>query len=248
MRAILVFILYLISSTLSAGEYRELSVSGSDQWIPFAYATGSNAERRARGIAYDVVNQIGQDLEIPVKIEIGIPWARIEAMLQSGDLDILAGNYWNKERALKWIISDHFAEDDVRVFVANDRIFKFEGLDDLKGRRGLMPQSVSFGQKFDSFKQNLTLETVLTHKQIITMLYLGRADYAILPYYSGLSKIKSLGYLGQIVPLDEPVNVNNVHLSLSRNSPCSKLIDKINRIIALRKEDGTIKRIINSYH
>lgn len=248
MRASLTFLFCLISQSLVAQSCDELSVAGSDQWIPFAYTTGDNGSQKPAGIAYEVTKLIGKELGIPVKISVGIPWARIELMLGNGSLDMLAGNYWNQERAIKWIITESFAEDDVRVFVKKGRTFPFHELTDLIGKRGIMPRAVSFGQKFDAFKSNLNLESVQLHQQMIAMLQLDRTDYAILPLFSGISTIKHLGHHGEIIPLETPINVNTVHLSLSRESPCAKLTDKINQVIRKLKTDGTIQTITASYY
>lgn len=242
------FLLFIFLCPLTwAQDCKELSVSGSDQWIPFAYASGEHPYKQAKGIAYDVVDQIGRDLGIAINLKLGIPWSRIEAMLENGDLDLLAGNYWNEDRAKKWLVTDHFALDDVRVFVRRDQSFPFQELKDLEGKRGLLPQGVSFGQDFDAYKKRLNIETVQLHEQMIRMLQLKRADYFILPFYSGVGKIRNLGFQEYIVPLETPVNVNTVHLSLSRRSPCAELLDEINQIIKQGRADGTFEAIFSKY-
>lgn len=237
----------LFSMVTYASSCDKLKVSGSDQWIPFAYSEGDYPNRTPVGIAYEVVALIAQDLNIPLTIQVGLPWARIEALLERGELDLLAGNYWNEERAKKWLVTEDFGEDEVRVFVKKEGRFPFHSLDDLKKKKGLMPFGVSFGQEFDSYKKNLNLDTVHLHQQMIKMLSLDRADYVILPLYSGVSKIKDLGYHGKIEALERPVNVNKVHLSLSRQSPCAGLLEQINEIIAQRKQDGTFSKIFAKY-
>jgi len=176
-----------------------ITAAGSDQWIPFAYAEPDS--NTPTGIAYDVVRLIGRELNIPVNFHTGLPWKRIELGLETGSIDLLAGNYWNAERANSWIITDAFANDEVRIFVRSDHAFPFESLKDLEGRSGVMPRGISLGQTFDQYKSRLDIHEVQQHTQMFAMLNLDRIDYMVLPYLNGRIKTKYLGFQGRVQPV-----------------------------------------------
>lgn len=229
-----------------AAACQKIRVVGSDQWIPFAYAD-TMVPDHPLGIAYDVVRLISRDLDIPIEIEMGLPWLRVELELDTGSADLLAGNYWNEERARRWAITEPIAYDEVRVFTLSDKTFQYHEMSDLIGKAGVMPFGISLGPEFDSFKSNLDIDEVRLHTQAISMLVLGRKDYLLLPQYSGELKVKRMGYMNRIVALDEPLAVNSVHLALSRKSPCIVLLDLINQAIVKRKQDGSIDEIVGRY-
>ncbi len=236
----------LLLSGGAAAACDKIRVVGSDQWIPFAYADAMVPDHPL-GIAYDVVRLISKDLDIPIEIEMGLPWRRIELELDTGSGDLLAGNYWNDERARRWAITEAIADDEVRVFTLSDKTFEFQDMSDLIGKSGVMPFGISYGQEFDSFKWNLDIDEVRLHTQAISMLVLGRKDYLLLPQYSGELKVNRMGYKNRIVALPKPLAVNSVHLALSRKSPCVVLLDLINQAIVKRKQDGSIDEIVRRY-
>jgi polar amino acid transport system substrate-binding protein len=232
-------------SSVFSDTCQRLKVVGSDQWIPFAYIEGSEA----KGIAYDVVRLISDDLMLAIEIQEKQPWRRLEKKMDSGQVDLLAGNYWNQQRAQKWAITDAISQDEVRVFVNKDHAFKFASLNDLIGREGVMPGGVSFGEHFDQFKSRLTISGITTHEQILAMLGHHRVDYAILPYFNTLRKLNNTPFQKQLIALSEPVSLNRVHLALSRKSPCfsETLLKRINTAISSRLQDGSIRKIEDSY-
>ncbi|KTF07255.1 extracellular solute-binding protein, partial [marine sediment metagenome] len=95
-----VFSLHALAST----ECKALRTAGAQQWFPYAF-NEFDGKLKATGIAFDVLTLLSQDLGITLKIETGLPWKRIESKLDAGELDILAGNYWNETRSRKWLIT-----------------------------------------------------------------------------------------------------------------------------------------------
>lgn len=227
---------------------KQLTVVGSDQWVPFAYLESEEANI-PKGISFDVVRLISEDLNISLTFKIGIPWRRLELLMDGGQVDVLAGNYWNEHRAKKWAITRAISKDEVRVFVLSKKTLHFKTLTDLIGFEGLIPSGVSFGQAFDGFKPNLSLDEVTTHEQMITMLTLKRSDYLVLPYFNGLRKLNRLGLNEQIIALETPLTINPVHLSLAKKSPCysDQLLEQFNQAIDERLSDGSIRKIEQSY-
>lgn len=223
----------------------ELTVVGSDQWIPFAYSEYG----QPKGIAFDTVQLLALDLGLELRFKFNIPWKRLELLMDNGDADLLAGNYWTEQRDKKWAISQAFSQDEIRIFRRTDKTIQYSRLADLKTHRGLIPRGVSLGATFDSFKPQLNLDEVQTHNQMITMLNIGRADYIVLPLFNGQRKINQMGLGQELVSVTPAISVNRVHLSLSKKALCfsQDRLTQFNEAISKRLKDGSIKKIEETY-
>ncbi len=224
-----------------------LRVAGGEGWYP--YYIRNETTNELEGIALDVVKQLSQDLDIPLEIVEGLPWKRVLLMTEQGDVDVVAGAYWNAERAEKYQYSIPFAQDEARVFVLKENQFPFEELSDLKGKVGGRPLGGSYGEEFDQYaKEHLTFEEVEGSKdKIFTKLLLERNDYAVYAYWDGMGYLWENDLDDQIVPLPKPVAINEIHLMLSRTSPCRELVDSIDELLEQYLEDGTIDAIMARY-
>lgn len=96
------FILFFLLNhrAIASTECKVLNTAGAEQWFPYAF-NEFEGKVRATGIAFDVLTLLARDLGVTLKIETGLPWKRIESKLDAGELDILAGNYWNEARSRK---------------------------------------------------------------------------------------------------------------------------------------------------
>ena len=245
-------LLPLVLALCSVGTYASdqakcdsLSVAGAEQWRPFAFTTHTPTPS-AHGIAHDVVKIIGKELDIPVHQQVEIPWKRIEFQLEQGQLDVLAGNYWTKERAEKWLLTDPIASEKVHIFTRRGEQFEFRALDNLRGKSGVVPRGISLGADFDEMRKSLQIVDVRTHEQMYDMLRAGRVDYLVSPVYAAQKHLND-PLNRDIVMLPQPINTYDVHLSLSPKSPCSTLLPKINKVIQDKKLDGTIDGIVRQY-
>ncbi len=233
----------------------QLIVAGAEQWRPFAYtemATESvnteslNTEPVNKGVAHDIIDIIGKELNIAIQRLPGTPWKRIEIELEKGQIDILAGNYWTKERAKKWLITDAIASESVNLFTLADQTFEYSSLSDLDGKRGVVPMGISLGYDFDQKRKELDIMEVRTHSQMYDMLRLGRVDYLVSPRYAAKTYLKRKEN-ASITMLPNAINTYQVHLSMSRQSRCIHLLPDINRIINEKIQDGSLKEIMSRY-
>jgi len=235
-----------LSLNVAATQCTSLRVAGASQWFPFAY-NDPLVPNIPQGIAFDVVRLIASDINIPIQYIDDLPWRRIEQAMLDGSVDLLAGNYANSERESAWLLTQPFSIDDVRVFVKLENPIRFDKLKDLENYTGLIPSGVSFGREFDDYKHKLNITEVELHEQMVSMLISQRADYIVLPRFSGLKRVNLLGFQGKVVPLDTPISKNNVHLSMSRESPCKALLNTINERILENRKNGNISAIEAKY-
>lgn len=261
----LIFLIIIsFSSTLFAQTCDTLHVSGSNKWLPVAFTLNEknsdknteknshNDHKQAKGIAYDLSRHIAKQLNLPIKIDTDIPWARGIRDLEQGDIDFIAGVYWTQERDNKFLMTPAFSQDTLNLYVRKGHEFPFQNLEDLKGKKVDIRRSSSNGQAFDAFaakhlKPNL-INTVDTYEQLFLRLDRGRTDYVILDTYSGNQLLKKLALENKIVRLKQPLVTNPIHLMMSKLSPCAKHFKMIVEIIQQAQKNDTLKAIHQTYY
>ena len=244
----LAFTFLTLSVSTSAAEAERctgISAAGAQQWRPFAY-TEKQPRPVAKGIAFDIVREIAQRLNLKLEIVTGVPWKRIERQLASGDIDLLAGNYWTQERSEKWLISRAITSESVHLFTLAGKRFNFESLDDLHTKRGVVPRGISLGEDFDEIRPDLDIFEVNRHEQMYEMLHMSRVDYLVSPRFAATLYMQRPENQ-DVVMLPTPINKYSVHLSMSRKSNCVETMTDINDAIEQLHYDGTIEQIIYRY-
>ncbi|MCW8334089.1 substrate-binding periplasmic protein [Vibrio paucivorans] len=226
---------------------RILKVGGANGWLPVTYT--DQQTQQPIGIANDFIRFVGQELDIPVQIDISLPWKRTLAYVQSGQLDLVSALYWTEQRNITYRYTAPYYTNEARLFVLKGNEFQFEKFEDLIGRTGMIPLGGSFGEEFDTFakQQNLPLQLGKDKEQSIKMLIAKRVDYFIQDYVDGTLFLKQQGLLHKVVALPTPVSTTDVYFGMSRESPCTNYIPQINQIIEKAKKDGTLQGIVDGY-
>lgn len=250
-RSVILFALFLnitITDVLADSQCKVLTTAGAQQWYPYAF-NELDGKVKASGIAFDVLSLIANDLGVTLRIETGLPWKRIESKLDAGQLDILAGNYWNETRSRKWLITAPFAEEEVYIVLSN-ALFQSRGkdlsLNALAQFIGVMPRGISLGEKFDSIKPNLKIIEVKDHETMYQMLRRNRADYAVSPKSAAETHLQKTKNDGMHIS-HSPISSNNIHFAISPKSKCASLFPEFNAALNTRLEDGSIEQIIDTY-
>lgn len=243
--SLFLFVSVFASAAEDVDKCTELTVAGAQQWRPFAY-TERDPRPVARGIAFDIVKEIAQRLNLKLYILTDIPWKRIERQLATGEIDLLAGNYWTQERDEKWLITRPITSESVHLFTLTGKRFNFTGLDDLYTKRGVVPRGISLGEDFDEIRPDLDIFEVNRHEQMYEMLHMSRVDYLVSPRFAATMHLQRPENQ-DVVMLPNPINKYSVHLSLSRKSKCADMINEINQAIEQMHIDGSIEQIIYQY-
>ena len=245
-RLLLICFILFFDVSLLAQECKILRVGGSSGWYPVGYVDeGTN---KPKGIAYDFAKVIGKKLNLEVEIYASYPWKRMLKYVKLGKLDLVSALYWTGEREKVYTYTEPYLVNEARVFVLKSKKFKLEKYEDLIGLWGSTPFGGSYGDKFDSFaKINLNITHANTKNQQIGMLLKQRVDYFILDYQDGMRYLKNNGLENKIIALDYPISTTKVHFAFSKQSPCLKLLDSINKMIIDSKSNGTLEEIILNY-
>ncbi|KKJ77834.1 hypothetical protein WH95_05245 [Kiloniella litopenaei] len=200
----------------------------------------SNKAKVHHGIAIDITREAFSRLGITVINAPPLPWNRMLRQLENGELDLLLGAYWTSERAQIYSYTEPLVQEEIAIFVRQGEEFPLNSLDDLVGLIGLRPMGGSYGEEFDHYAEKYLNIHGVKENGTLELLQTGRADYAVLSRYDGIADLHETGNLGQINDLPWPVASNDVHLMMSRASPCYYLLDEINKTIRdLHKEGFT---------
>ena len=217
-----------------------MSVGGAEGWEPITYIDENG---RQLGLAIDILDEYAARHGIHLDLMLDIPWSRSIQMLGKGELDVIAGAYFTKERNRIYTYSAPFSFDDVMVFQHRQNRFPMNNIYDLIGYRGARPQGGSYGDYIDHYAQtSLDMIYSPTGNRIFDVLINGRADYVILGRYDGLTNLYKNHLEDVIEPAEPPLARNEVLLMFSRQSPCAQHIAEINLLIKRLKEDGTLER------
>lgn len=241
--SVFIFLVSLSHSVFGACDV--IHVSGGSHWVPYSFL-----EARAempKGIAVDVIEEVAKTLQIPLKYHYGLPWNRMMKLLDQGKIDLVLGSYWTKERAQKYLYTLSFADDEVRIFTRVKNSFEFSNPPDLVGKKGAVLRGISLGDRFERYRDQLTLIQVETHEQSLRMLDRGRVDYVIAPMLVAQINLNRLGLDKKIEPLSVLFATNSVYLMMSRESPCRSLLLSIDAILQDLLAQGRIQTMTQRY-
>jgi polar amino acid transport system substrate-binding protein len=139
-------------------------------------------------------------------------------------------------------------QDNMTVFVLKGKEFSLTQLSDLKSKRGSVPSGWSLGDAFDQYaKENLQLEQAQDNAAIFKKLLAGYSDYAISAYWDGTAYLQQEKLMDKIVPLSYTIATNNVHLMVSRRSPCQNQVTQINQLLKKYQQEGVIEAMLEGY-
>lgn len=241
MKRIFFIILFLLTLLGTAWSAETVRVTGHSDRAPFDWQEGE----KIRGAAVEILETIFHELHIDVESEYVGPWARSLLNLAEGRIDILCGVYATLERRQFAEFSVPFREDRVSLFVWRARSFPFRNWEDLEGKTIGDIIGASRGREFDAWRQkHARMEYVSDNVNNLKKLEKGRIDCFVMSHDSGLIFIKKHGYEDRIVPLERPVDTNDLRYGISKKTSFVKYLPQINKRIEELRADGTIDRII----
>lgn len=225
-----------------------IRVNGSSTWYPVSKRYSANGP--IEGVLPALASGFFKEIDLPVDLGPSLPWKRLFALLEAGEIDLMTGAYFNEERAEKFVLSQPVYQENVAVFVRADLPSLPRDRDELIGLHGIWPLGASFGLPFDRFaERNLDMLRMSYEdlEDLLPVLFDGKADYFVMAREHGLEVVRQAGMDGKIVPLDWPVAVNPIHFLFAKNSPCAHYVGPLNDYIARMRSSGRIDALIAQY-
>ena len=202
------------------GPGRVIRVTGNADYPPLTWQDRKDPEK-VTGFAIELLELAFKDLGIQVAGTYVGPWARAQANVRTGQVDMLAGAYITEERQTYMdYVTPPFVMDPTVIFVRKGDPLKFERWEDLIGLKGGAPIGNSFGEKFDQFeKAYLDVERVPVLDQAFGKLLAGRSRYVVYGLYPGLAEAEAAGLRDKLSYLPDSVISEGLYFTISKKSP-----------------------------
>ncbi len=196
------------------------------------------------GPVVDLMTLIFRDFDIPVNTVVR-PWIRALSELEKGEIDAILTIFYTAERANVMEFTIPYAQVETSIFVKQGNEFPFRTWDDLRNRRGLIGRGDSFGEEFDTFsKEHLTISEVSSSAQVLRMLAAEKTDYIIGVKNATLLELIKLDLHEKIVPLDVPIDSQDVHIGFSKQSSFLQYLPEVNKRIQELRDNGTFEKMV----
>ncbi len=244
--ALIGLFLFQFTGAVLAQACTEIKVSGSNSWKPISFVNENKTQ--LQGMAFDVLTLVSKKLAIGLTPVVDLPWARAMIMMESGELDVMAGIYKTPARLKIFNFTQAFLKESLNIYVLKGKGFHYQEFSDLVGKRADMIIGSSNGKQFDAFaKKKLDLHPVSTREQQFQRLYRERTDYVILDHYTATWVLKKLDLTTDIVPLSKPLIENAIYFAFAKKSACASLLSKIDLILQSMEKDGRLNEIYERY-
>lgn len=210
---------------------------------PFMYA---GTDDRAEGLYPAILQAVFKRMDQPLEV-LAVPWKRALVMSRAGTAGI-GGLYKNTERLKVYDYSDRLFSEKLVLYVPADKTFHFAGLDDLRGKHLGVIRGWSYGNEFDAARRRglFKTESVRSDANNFLKLAAGRIDAVVAIQVSGDAALKKLGLQKRIVPLDQPIAVNDTYLAFSKSSNQRPLLARFNEALAGMRRDGSLNGLVRS--
>lgn len=236
--------LVALCCTAVQAQCTRLVVSADPAYPPLHWFDGDTLQ----GASIDIAKRVLTDLKIDFEIRSVGPFPRVMALAERGEVDMVATLKRTPEREAFLLYPKTVAlQNPVAVFTTRDSPLVFRDKSDLIGLRGTMARGNVFGSGVDEFiKDKLTVQEVNRPDTSFSLMLLGRADYFITGYYTGMALIWKRGDEEHMVA-KEPFLVDTPnYLALTRNGKCADKLEQIDARLAVLKKNGVIDEILRT--
>lgn len=215
------------------------------EFPPLEYA-GENGD--AKGIAVEIVTKIMTKLDHTINIEI-LPWARALNMMREGKADAIFTAYKNDEREKFLIYSNFILVPQVVCFYKKQgSSITYDGdLSKLSDIQIGIISNISYGIKFDEFRDKLQLQRVAKMEQNFKKLQLGRIDLVISNLYVAEAELDKIGLQDEFVRLPQEVQKVPSYIAFSKKRNLKKLRDQFDLELEKFKSSGEYAKMMHKY-
>ncbi len=200
------------------------------------------------GIGPQLITRILEQEQVSYQLRPEGSWVEVQDKVRTGEVDILAGAYKNSQRQEYMEFSVPYLKSPVVIVVKKDNKFPFSSWNDLIGKKGVSNVGESYGEKFDAFIKEKLNVTYAPYERAFTMLAEEAADYLVIDLYPSVVYAKLLRVEDKIAYLDNPVTLQQWHITISKKSPALDLLPKINERIGQMVEQGAIMGMVKEQY
>ncbi len=237
----------LVASSMAdaGGKLRCVSL----EYPPLVFA---DADKRAQGIAVDVVKLALEPAGWSVEVEI-LPWARSLKLIQEGQRDCIFTIFKTPEREKFLDFSQHpLLVQSINLYTQKTSRIRFDGdLSKLKGHSFSTVFKVNYGEKFAAKKAELRVSEEYTPTDSFLQLGRNRVDLVISNVFLAAYELGNgaASVAGNILELHPPVETVTSYIAFPKDKNTQARIDFDANIERVLKGNGgkEFKRILDKY-
>ena len=234
----------LIFCATGRAQCTKMVITADPTYPPLHYYDGTTL----KGASIEIAKRVLEDLKIPYEIRYVGPLARVLLLATRGEVDMVTTLKKNSERE-EFLLYPKTAAlaNPVAVFSARARDFSFNGPNDLIGLRGGITRGAIIGVGIDEFmKEKLIIEEANSPKNNFDKLGLGRLDYFITGYFSGMAMLLKNGDEERFVAKKPFLSDAPNFLVLTKRGKCADKLDAIDARLAVLKKNGVLEELIQA--
>lgn len=232
----------LLCATPAQADCSKLVVTADPAYPPMHWYDGTQLQ----GASIEIAKRVLGELKIPYEVRYVGPFARVVKLAERGEVDMIATLKKTPEREQFLLYPQLPAlSNPVAVFQARERPFPFQGRADLVGKKGGITRGNMFGDDFDQFlKTELKIESADNPESNFNKLALGRIDYFITGYYTGMAYLLKRGDEQRFAPMSPYLVDAPNYLVLTQKGRCADKLEAIDAKLAQLKKAGVIDELI----
>lgn len=234
--------LALAAAMAAQGQCDRVVVTADPSYPPMHWYDGETLQ----GASIEIAKRVLSDLGLAYEVRYQGPFPRIMTLAQRGEVDMVATLKKTPEREAFLLYPKTPAlSNPVAVFGAREHSFDFNDRADLVGLRGGITRGNVFGGGVDEYlKDKLNIQESNSPESNFEKLALGRLDYFITGYYTGMALLLKRGDEERFV-VKTPFLIDTPnYLVLTRNGKCADKLEQIDARLALLKKNGVLDELI----
>ena len=230
--------LFILSSNTAADNYKFVTFD----YRPYSF---TNTNGIVQGSAVDIIKTIMINLGHRVEIQVN-PWARALYKAKKGDVDAIFTAYKTAERELTLDYSKNaLVSHVVGLYVLADSDITFDGdLLKLKNKRIGTVSTISYGNTFDSIREQLWTERGKRIEHNLKKLMTDRIDIVVSNIYVADEAIKRLQMVGRFKKLSPTIETVDSFIAFSKANQLTELRDQVERELEKIIANGTYAEIM----
>ena len=202
------------------------------------------------GILVEVLREVEKELDVKFTMQT-YPWARSYKMALAKKGGIVGISLTQKRKELFDFNKIPLFLDTMVLITKKGKEFKFESLEDLKGKKVGYCRGCNFGAVFEEAKNYfISVETDDSREQRLKLLLNGKIDAALLGPGSfalaTISKESELFSYDDFSVLKKPLVVDPNYLAFSKALNKKEFLEKFDKVLQKKVDDGTVSKIIEN--
>jgi ABC-type amino acid transport/signal transduction systems, periplasmic component/domain len=223
-------------------DQKELVVATSGTLYPSSYY---NDDNQLVGYDVDVTKEVAKRLGVDISFKEYNVDGQVTS-LTKGEADLAANDFGlSGDRAEKFNLSKPIKYSFDSMIVRKSDNSGIASLKDLKGKKAAGEPNTSYMKLAESYGATLVTYDNATNDQYLTDVANGRTDVILNDYYLQKSSVEALPDVPVKILENVYFNPNETGLLFVKDHQA--LLDKVNSILDEMQQDGTLKKISETY-